>query len=66
MVTHLYRDEKLSPPLTGAYLSIPACIPPELEPEQYKGLYLSREQNKDAPVLSQKTVDMFESKAVYS
>ncbi|KAH7336299.1 Alpha/Beta hydrolase protein [Rhexocercosporidium sp. MPI-PUGE-AT-0058] len=60
IVTHLYRDENLSPPLTGAYLSIPACITPETVPEKYKSLYLSREQNKDAPILGQSTIDLFE------
>ncbi|KAG4439280.1 hypothetical protein IFR05_005213 [Cadophora sp. M221] len=61
IVTHLYRDEKLSPPLTGAYLSIPACIPPESVPEKYMSLYLSREQNKEAPILNQHMIDLFEN-----
>ncbi|EKD12229.1 lipase 2 [Drepanopeziza brunnea f. sp. 'multigermtubi' MB_m1] len=62
----LYRDDKLSPPLTGSYLSIPACIPEELVPEKYQAVYLSREQNKDAPILNQNTIDLFESKPTFS
>ena len=66
IVTHLYRDEKLFPPLTGAYLSIPACIPPGIVPKKYEPLYLSREQNKEAPILNQETIDLFESKKFLS
>ncbi|KAL2068785.1 hypothetical protein VTL71DRAFT_15123 [Oculimacula yallundae] len=61
VVTHLYRDDKISPPLTGAYLSIPACIPPDSVPEKYKHVYLSREQNKDAPILNQRSMRFFEN-----
>ncbi|KUJ23210.1 alpha/beta-hydrolase [Mollisia scopiformis] len=60
VVTHLYRDDKLSPPLTGAYLSIPACMAAELCPEKYKSVWLSREQNKDAPILNNDSMGLFE------
>lgn len=62
IVTHLYRDDKLLPPLTGAYVSIPGCIPPDSVPEKYKHLYLSREQNQNAPILGQNAITWFESK----
>ncbi|KAI6714934.1 hypothetical protein JHW43_002588 [Diplocarpon mali] len=60
ILSHLYRDDEIAPPLTGSYLSIPACIPDELVPDRYKSVYLSREQNKDAPILNQGTIDIFE------
>jgi hypothetical protein len=47
----LARDQQLFPPLTGSYLSIPAIMAPETVPEKYKSLWLSNEQNKNAPLL---------------
>jgi len=61
VASHLYRDEKVKPLLTGLYLSIPATAGPSVVPEKYKARYLSREQNKDAPILNQGVVDLFES-----
>lgn len=59
VVSHLYRDDKLSPPLTGTFLSNPACISPETLPVKYKNVYLSREQNKAAPNLNADTMAFF-------
>ena len=53
------RDEKLSPPLTGQFLAIPATCPSSKVPEKYKQYFLSMEQNNDAPVLPQGAIDMF-------
>lgn len=61
VLPHLYRDDKLSPPLTGVFLSIPACIAPDVLPPKYKDVYLSREQNKNAPVLNTASMELFES-----
>lgn len=60
VLSHLARDEQLSPPLTGQYLSIPALLPAAVVPDKYKEFYLSYEQNKNAPVLPQAAIDMFE------
>lgn len=62
VLPHLYRDDKLSPPLTGVFLSIPACIAPDVLPPKYKKVYLSREQNKNAPILNAASMQLFESK----
>jgi len=62
VVSHLYRDEKLSPPLTGVYLSIPAIMQPEHVPEKYKDFFLSREQNKNAITLNDDSIALFERK----
>lgn len=59
VLAHLARDEKLSPPLTGQYLSIPAMLPESVVPEKYKEFYLSHEQNENAPVLPKAAIDMF-------
>lgn len=60
VVTHLYRDDKRAPPLTGQYLSIPPTCVPQALPEKYKQFYLSRQQNKDAPILNSSSITMFE------
>jgi acetyl esterase/lipase len=59
ILAHVARDEKLSPPLTGQYLAIPAVLPRGKEPEKYKPYLHSYEQNKNAPVLPLAAVDMF-------
>ena len=58
-ITHLYRDDGLTPPLTGAYLSIPAVLDEDVVPEKYKSRYLSRKQNENAPILDKASMDMF-------
>ena len=59
VLTHQARDEKLSPPLTGQYLAVPAVLPAAVVPEKYKELYLSHKQNENTPVLPKAAVDMF-------
>lgn len=63
IIPHLYRDENLKPKLTGVFLSIPPAMPEELCPEKYKHVFLSREQNKDAPVLNEASIELFERKS---
>lgn len=54
-VSHLWRDEKHTPPLTGVYASVPPpCIPSAL-PEKYKSRVVSWEQCKDAPLFNVET-----------
>ncbi|KAF5249377.1 hypothetical protein FANTH_5258 [Fusarium anthophilum] len=57
IASHLARDEKLTPPITGVFLLAPMILPPEKEdalPQKYKDLYLSRTQTecKDDPILT--------------
>jgi len=59
VLTHLARDEGLSPPLTGQYLAVPAVLPETKVPEKYKKYYLSQEQNIDVPVLPRAARLMF-------
>ena len=61
VISHLYRDEKLQPPLTGIYLSIPSAVDASVVPGKYRAEYLSREQNKNAPILSEAAMLMFRS-----
>lgn len=57
----LARDEKLSPPLTGQYLAIPAVTPGrEYVPAKYQHMYLSMSQNASGvPILPKAAIDMF-------
>ena len=48
---HLARDNGLSPPLTGQFLCAGSYISPYHVPAKYQPFYLSREQNKNAPIL---------------
>jgi acetyl esterase/lipase len=59
VISHLYRDEQISPPLTGIYLSVPILLSPEAVPEKLKDQYLSREQNKNAPILNKEAMTLF-------
>ena len=47
----LARDEKLSPPITGQYLCVPALLPDTNVPPNLVPLYLSRTQSTNDPVL---------------
>jgi acetyl esterase/lipase len=66
VAAHLYLSEKRFPLLTGQYLCIPTTCDPEALPAQYKDAYVSREQNKHALILNQKSIDMFESTSIKS
>jgi acetyl esterase/lipase len=55
----LARDEKLSPPLTGAALLIPAVTHHRTPPAKYASELRSWEQNADAPVLPLDMIDKF-------
>ncbi len=59
VVSLLARDEKLSPPVTGTLLMIPFYVAHQFIPESWKADYNSWEQNKYAPILSQKACNLF-------
>jgi acetyl esterase/lipase len=65
---HLARDEKLQPPLTGLALLIPALLDHTMEhvEPKYKKEIGSYEQNKDAPILNLKAIELFMGKSIYS
>jgi acetyl esterase/lipase len=53
------KNDQLSPPLTGAFLLIPAVTSQHFPPKKYASELLSLEQNKDAPVLDRHNIDVF-------
>ncbi|KAE9976275.1 hypothetical protein BLS_002149 [Venturia inaequalis] len=61
VVSHLARDEKLSPPITGVSLMIPLLTDYTLKefPEEYKHEIVSYEQNGTAPFLGLASLKMF-------
>lgn len=60
ILTRLYLDEELSPPLTGQFLSCGGYLNPSAVPPKFRDVYLSREQNADAPVLTTKFLRLFQ------
>ncbi|KAH8653064.1 Alpha/Beta hydrolase protein [Tricladium varicosporioides] len=65
-ITHLYRDGKMEPRLTGQYLSVVTVCDPAALPEKYKDFVFSREQNQNAVILDRKGMSMFEGSSSYS
>jgi acetyl esterase/lipase len=61
VLAHLYRDDKISPPLTGVYLSVPSTLSHEVVPERFESQFTSREQNANAPILGKGSLDLFAS-----
>ncbi|EWY79380.1 hypothetical protein FOYG_17458 [Fusarium oxysporum NRRL 32931] len=59
VLSHLARDNNLSPPLTGVYLHVPFTCAPEILAERYGPEYTSYEQNVKAPILDVKAVEFF-------
>lgn len=49
VTAHRALKENLSPPITGVLANIPVCVSKETVPPKYKHLWLSREQNANAP-----------------
>lgn len=49
VTAHRAAREKLSPPITGVLTSVTVCTSEETLPAKYKELWLSREQNANAP-----------------
>lgn len=61
VISHLARDERMTPPLTGVWLSIPCLLEPEAVPAKWKAEYTSRAENKNAPILSASSMALFHS-----
>lgn len=64
ITAHRAAREKLSPPITGVLTSVPVCTSEETLPAKYKALWLSREQNANAPGnpgLDSKSIEGYEA-----
>jgi len=59
VLTHLARDEKLSPPLTGSFIKIPLVVHYDARPEKYKSELNSYEQNEKAAILDRRAIEWF-------
>ena len=60
--SHLADDENFTPKVTGVYLHVPSALAPQAVPEKWKSEYTSREDNRDAPILSAGSIQLFRSK----
>lgn len=52
-----WLNEKRSPAMSGVVLIIPALIRPQYVPEKYKDIWMSLEQNAEAPGFNAKSID---------
>lgn len=59
VTTLLARDDKLSPPLTGSLLMIPAVCYHAAMPDKFQKDFYSWDQNKNAAILSEKACELF-------
>jgi acetyl esterase/lipase len=61
VVSHLARDEKLSPPLTGVHLIMPIVASTKNLDPAHAAAIKSYDELSDAPVLPAKVIETFES-----
>ncbi|EON62302.1 hypothetical protein W97_01523 [Coniosporium apollinis CBS 100218] len=54
ILSHLARDESISPLITGLWPSVPVLISPDAIPDEYKDVIISHEQNAEAPAFNKK------------
>lgn len=59
VVVHTLRDEKFNPPITGCHYMIPSLCRYDSMPEKWKKDNKAYHQNKDAPILGQKAMNLF-------
>ncbi|EXJ69515.1 uncharacterized protein A1O5_07551 [Cladophialophora psammophila CBS 110553] len=56
VLTQLAQDRGLTPPLTGAFVSIPLLLVKEIVPEKYKKEWTSMEDSKNNPSLNRNSI----------
>ena len=61
-VAHLSRDENDIPPLTGLYIAVPSALSKDNVPEKYKDRFLSREQNAQALLWNESSMEFVHRK----
>jgi len=62
-ITHIWRDEALTPPVTGLFVTIPmAYHTPSALPDKWSNRDISFTQNKDAPLFNETTGNFIDSK----
>lgn len=58
-VSHLARDDGMTPKISGLSLGIPSLLSPQAVPDKWKSEYRSREENRDALILNQDSITYF-------
>lgn len=59
VVAQLAQDINFTPKITGQFLSVPAVLSPDLVPEKYKHLYVSRTEFPNVPGMNTTILDVF-------
>lgn len=59
VVSHLWRDEGMQPPITGCHLMIPSLCNSQHYPEEYRDKLKSWDALPNAPLLSHKAANLF-------
>lgn len=62
-ISHLWRDESLTPPLTGVFLAVPSICVISALPDKYRHREMSWKQNRDAPIFNVAASDFNSSKS---
>lgn len=62
VVSHLCRDEKMLPPLTGVYAPITSGVTESTVPEKYRDRFISPVQNAKAPLFTAGAMEFVDSK----
>lgn len=66
-ITHLWRDECLTPPVTGLFVTIPMSYhSPSALPDKWSYRDISFTQNKDAPLFNETTGNFIDSESALS
>lgn len=53
--------EKMSPPLTGLWLSIPSVLNEDIVPSEWRHLWISREQNANSMIINKAAMDYIDA-----
>jgi acetyl esterase/lipase len=65
VLAHKAREDRLSPPVTGQWLSVAALIPEYVCPKKYRPEYVSGTENQDDPVIGKLPPGSFKGESSY-
>jgi acetyl esterase/lipase len=66
VLAHTSREDRLTPPVTGQWLSVAALLPERCVPERYRAEYVSQTENTDDPVIGKLSTESFDGRLFQS